>query len=43
MNRTGKRSSQGAINDGRNSIVRYVKGNFYDGYNQVNLVEYEEK
>jgi len=32
--RTGKRSSQGAINDGRNSIVRYVKGNFYDGYNQ---------
>jgi len=38
--RTGKRSKQGAINDGRNSIVRYVKGNFYDGYNQncVDLV-----
>lgn len=25
----------GALNDGRNSIVRYVLGNFYDGYNQV--------
>jgi len=32
--RTGKRSKQGALNDGRNSIVRYIKGNFYDGYNQ---------
>jgi hypothetical protein len=32
--RTGKRSTKGAIQDGRNSIVRYVKGNFYDAYNQ---------
>jgi len=32
--RTGKRSNKGALNDGRNSIVRYVLGNFYDGYNQ---------
>jgi len=32
--RTGKRTRQGALQDGRNSIVRYVKGNFYDGYNQ---------
>jgi len=38
--RTGKRSHQGALNDGKNSIMRYVKGNFYDGYNQncVDLV-----
>jgi len=32
--RTGKRSRQGALNDGKNSLMRYVKGNFYDGYNQ---------
>jgi hypothetical protein len=32
--RTGKRSKQGALNDGKNSIMRYVKNNFYDGYNQ---------
>jgi len=32
--RTGKRTRQGALQDGRNSIVRYVYGNFYDGYNQ---------
>jgi len=27
----------GALNDGKNSIVRYALGNFYDGYNQVTL------
>lgn len=32
--RTGKRSKQGALQDGRNSIMRYVKNHFYDGYNQ---------
>lgn len=42
MNRTGKRSRQGALNDGKNSIVRYVKGNFYDGYNQVIIKENNE-
>lgn len=33
--RTGKRTKGGALQDGKNSIMRYVKNNFYDGYNQV--------
>jgi len=32
--RTGKRTKKGAINDGINSITRYVKNNFFDGYKQ---------
>jgi len=31
--RTGKRSSAGALQDGRNSMVRYFINNFQDGYN----------
>ncbi|KAL4498619.1 hypothetical protein ABPG72_019737 [Tetrahymena utriculariae] len=32
--RTGKRTKQGAINDGINSISRYFYGNFFDGHKQ---------
>jgi hypothetical protein len=32
--RTGKRSTEGAIQDGVNSITRYVKNNFFDGTRQ---------
>lgn len=33
--RTGKRSVQGAIQDGINSLTRYYKNNFTDGFRQV--------
>lgn len=33
--RTGVRSKQGLIMDGQNSIVRYLKNNFFDGDRQV--------
>lgn len=33
--RTGKRSIQGAIQDGINSVMRYYKNNFTDGFRQV--------
>ncbi|KAJ3075257.1 Phosphatidylinositide phosphatase SAC1 [Podochytrium sp. JEL0797] len=32
--RTGKRSVQGVLQDGANSVVRYVKNNFFDGFRQ---------
>ncbi|KAJ2496692.1 Phosphoinositide phosphatase sac1 [Coemansia sp. RSA 1972] len=32
--RTGKRTYMGALRDGRNSIERYVRGNFFDGERQ---------
>ncbi|CAO1634741.1 unnamed protein product [Jaminaea pallidilutea] len=32
--RTGKRSTSGALQDGANSITRYVKNNFFDGPRQ---------
>ncbi|KAI9224253.1 SacI homology domain-containing protein [Blastocladiella britannica] len=32
--RTGKRSKQGALQDGYNSVMRYVKNNFLDGARQ---------
>lgn len=32
--RTGKRSKEGALQDGVNSITRYVKNNFFDGPRQ---------
>ncbi|KAJ1673737.1 Phosphoinositide phosphatase sac1, partial [Spiromyces aspiralis] len=32
--RTGKRTKIGAIQDGRNSIERYIRGNFLDGVRQ---------
>ena len=31
--RTGKKTYPGAATDFKNSTVRYVIGNFYDGYN----------
>lgn len=31
--RTGKRSTAGAINDGKHSMIRYYINNFTDGYN----------
>ena len=30
--RTGKRTTVGALQDGVNSVIRYVNNNFYDGY-----------
>ena len=35
--RTGKRSLAGAVQDGVNSVVRYLKNNFVDGTRQVDL------
>ncbi|KAI9503285.1 SacI homology domain-containing protein [Coemansia spiralis] len=32
--RTGKRTKMGALQDGRNSIERYIRGNFFDGERQ---------
>ncbi|KAI8607196.1 hypothetical protein BC830DRAFT_1159330, partial [Chytriomyces sp. MP71] len=32
--RTGKRSPAGVMNDLNNSVVRYVKNNFFDGFRQ---------
>lgn len=32
--RTGKRSTEGALQDGVNSVMRYVKNNFLDGSRQ---------
>lgn len=32
--RTGKRSTEGALQDGVNSITRYVRNNFFDGSRQ---------
>lgn len=33
--RTGKRTKMGALQDGKNSIMRYVLNHFYDGHKQV--------
>ena len=33
--RTGKRSREGMVQDGINSVMRYVKNNFFDGDRQV--------
>ena len=33
--RMGKRTKEGAIQDGINSVMRYLKNNFYDGSRQV--------
>ncbi|KAJ2723355.1 Phosphoinositide phosphatase sac1 [Coemansia sp. Benny D115] len=32
--RTGKRTKAGALQDGRNSVERYIRGNFFDGERQ---------
>lgn len=36
--RTGKRTIAGAIRDGINSLARYYKNNFRDGYRQVSNI-----
>lgn len=33
--RTGKRTQVGMIRDGMNSLIRYYKNNFTDGFRQV--------
>lgn len=35
--RTGKRTVQGAMQDGVNSLTRYIKNNFSDGFRQVGM------
>lgn len=35
--RTGVRTKMGALQDGYNSLLRYVKNNFFDGPRQVSL------
>ena len=35
VNRTGKRSTFGLLKDGINSVIRYYKNNFADGFRQV--------
>ncbi|XP_049300135.1 phosphatidylinositol-3-phosphatase SAC1 [Anopheles funestus] len=35
--RTGKRTFQGLLRDGLNSLTRYVKNNFYDGFRQDSI------
>ena len=42
--RTGKRSKEGQLQDGYNSIMRYVRNNFMDGDRQVScLVDHKVK
>ena len=33
--RTGKRTRKGLLEDGWNSVMRYIKNNFFDGARQV--------
>ena len=33
--RTGKRTRKGLLEDGWNSVMRYLKNNFFDGARQV--------
>lgn len=35
--RTGKRTRQGLLEDGWNSVMRYLKNNFFDGARQVRV------
>ena len=37
--RTGKRSREGMVQDGINSVMRYVKNNFFDGDRQVSRLQ----
>lgn len=37
--RTGKRSREGMLQDGYNSVMRYIKNNFFDGDRQVSSLE----
>jgi phosphatidylinositol 4-phosphatase len=36
--RTGTRTKQGLLQDGQNSVVRYIKNNYFDGDRQVSLL-----
>jgi hypothetical protein len=36
--RTGVRTKQGLLMDGQNSIVRYIKNNYFDGDRQVTAI-----
>ena len=36
--RTGKRTRKGLLEDGLNSVVRYLKNNFFDGARQVSYL-----
>ena len=38
--RTGKRTKKGALEDGYNSVVRYLKNNFFDGARQVGRLQH---
>lgn len=38
--RTGKRTRMGALKDGINSLTRYYKNNFADGFRQVRVNRY---
>lgn len=38
--RTGKRTRVGLLMDGWNSMIRYYKNNFSDGFRQVQSVEH---
>lgn len=35
--RTGKRTRMGLAKDGMNSMIRYCKNNFFDGFRQVTI------
>ena len=39
--RTGKRTRQGLLEDGWNSVMRYLKNNFFDGARQVSVLRAE--
>ena len=36
--RTGKRTRKGLLEDGLNSVVRYLKNNFFDGARQASYL-----
>jgi hypothetical protein len=40
--RTGKRSWQGILNDGLNSLTRYYRNNFTHGFRQVPSAQYSK-
>ncbi len=40
--RTGKRSREGALQDGYNSVERYFRNNFFDGDRQVSRFSHIE-
>lgn len=36
--RTGKRTKFGSLQDGYNSVMRYIKNNYFDGSRQVSFM-----